>query len=70
VRRAEVATPVWNAHLEGLVLAEVELGVDDDRLGLPPTAVADVTGDDRHSEGALARLDGRGAGDLMATARR
>ncbi len=38
----------------GLILAEVELDADEDRLPLPPFADADVTDDDPYSGGALA----------------
>lgn len=57
---------VFHGHLEGLVLAEVELGADDDRLALPPAAVADVTDDNRYAGGALATLDAEGAAELVA----
>jgi CYTH domain-containing protein len=38
----------------GLILAEVELDADEDRLPVPPFADADVTDDDRYSGGSLA----------------
>jgi CYTH domain-containing protein len=37
-----------------LILAEVELGADDDYLPLPPFAQRDVTGDESYTGGALA----------------
>jgi CYTH domain-containing protein len=35
--------------LAGLVLTEAALGIDDERLAMPPGAMADVTDDDRFS---------------------
>jgi CYTH domain-containing protein len=58
---------IFHGCLEGLVLAEVELGVDEDRLAMPEGAVADVTDDNRYAGGALAALDARRAADLLAT---
>lgn len=49
-----LAIDQFEGHLAGLVLAEVELGVDEDRLPVPPFALADVTDDDRFSGGSLA----------------
>lgn len=49
-----LAVDVFLGRHEGLVLAEVELGVDDPFLPPPPSAVADVTHDDRFSGGSLA----------------
>ncbi len=45
---------VFHGHLDGLVLAEVELSADEPLLAQPPWAVADVTSDNRFSGGALA----------------
>jgi CYTH domain-containing protein len=47
---------VLHGDLEGLILAEIELQPDEDLLGPPGGAVADVTQDDRFSGGALAWL--------------
>lgn len=52
-----VAVDQFHGRLDGLVLAEVELDVDDDRMPLPPFALRDVTDDDRFSGGALAFAD-------------
>jgi CYTH domain-containing protein len=60
-----MAADDFHGPLGGLVLAEVELGPDDERLGMPPGAFADVTDDDRFSGGALASLGEQGAADLM-----
>ena len=60
-----MAADDFHGPLSGLVLAEVELGPDDERLGMPPGAFADVTDDDRFSGGALASLGEQGAADLM-----
>lgn len=49
-----VAIDRFVGRLDGLLLAEVELEVDDTLLPLPPWATGDVTGDDRFSGGALA----------------
>jgi len=61
-----IAVDEFSGPLSGLVLAEVELGPDEPRLGPPPRAVGDVTGEDRFSSGALAGLDARGTADLLA----
>jgi CYTH domain-containing protein len=60
-----LALDVFHGQLEGLVLAETELGAEEERLALLPTAVADVTDNDRYTGGALAALDARGADDLL-----
>ena len=60
-----MAADDFHGPLAGLVLAEVELGLDDERLPMPPGAIADVTDDDRFSGGALASLGERGAEDFM-----
>ncbi|MGH2353474.1 MAG: hypothetical protein ACRDJN_17865, partial [Chloroflexota bacterium] len=52
-----VAVDQLHGHLEGLVLAEVELAPGDRRLASPPFAARDVTNDDRFSGGALALTD-------------
>jgi CYTH domain-containing protein len=54
------AMDVFGSGLDGLVLAEIELGTEDSLLGLPSFAVADVTRDDRFSGGFLAYLGGAG----------
>ena len=43
------------ADSTGLVLAEVELRDDEDRLPMPDGVAADVTDDDRFSGAALSR---------------
>ena len=48
------AVDEFQDRLRGLVLAETELDVDEDRLPLPPFAITDVTREDRFSGGALA----------------
>jgi len=52
-----LAVDQFDGHLSGLVLAEAELGSDDQLLGLPDFAVRDVTSDDRFSGGALATAE-------------
>lgn len=44
----------FQGRLDGLVLAEAELGPEDDLHESPPFALADVTHDHRYSGGALA----------------
>jgi CYTH domain-containing protein len=51
--------------LDGLVLAELELALDDTALRPPPLAVADVTEDDRFSGGRLAILNPAEASVLL-----
>jgi len=67
-RRADRVLSVDEFHgrLTGLILAEIELEADDDLLGLPEGAIADVTHDDRFSGGSLASLDERCAEQLLA----
>jgi CYTH domain-containing protein len=60
-----MAADDFHGPLAGLVLAEVELGLDDERLAMPPGGIADVTDDDRFSGGALASLGEQGAQDFM-----
>jgi len=61
-----MAVDAFHGGLSGLVLAEVELCPDDERLGPPPVAVADVTENDRFSKGGtLAALDDRAAGAFV-----
>lgn len=50
--------------LEGLILAEVELGTEEGWIAPPPFVAVDVTFDDRYSGGALAALDSQGAAEL------
>ena len=57
---------VFDRPLEGLVLAEIELEPEDVLLGLLEGAVADVTGDDQFSGGALAWTTPEQVGQLVA----
>jgi CYTH domain-containing protein len=61
-----LSVDVFHGRLEGLVLAETELGPDEAPLGLPAGAVAEVTQDDRFSGGALAWLPAADARRLVA----
>jgi CYTH domain-containing protein len=54
-----------HGQLAGLVLAEVELGLEDERLARPPGSIADVTDDNRFSGGTLASLGEQAAADLI-----
>jgi CYTH domain-containing protein len=47
------------------VLTEVELGLEEERIGTPRTAIAEVTDDDRFSGGGLAALSVEGAETLL-----
>ncbi|CAN5840383.1 hypothetical protein BH24ACT3_BH24ACT3_12140 [soil metagenome] len=49
-----IAIDQFHGRLDGLLLAEVELGAADARLPWPSYTVRDVTNDDRFSGGALA----------------
>jgi CYTH domain-containing protein len=62
----KLSADAFHGVLEGLVLAEEELGEGVERLDPPPSAAADVTDDDRFSGGALAALRHDGAKVLMA----
>jgi CYTH domain-containing protein len=56
----------FRGSLDGLVLAELELALEDARHPLPPFAIAEVTEDDRFSGGRLAWLDDSEAAELLA----
>ena len=61
-----VAVDEFEGRHRGLVLAEVELGTDDDSLAKPAFAIRDVTHDDRYSGGALALASDRAIVSLIA----
>lgn len=61
-----LSADVFHDVLEGLILAEEELGEDAERLDNPPSAAADVTDDDRFSGSALAALSDHEAMALLA----
>jgi CYTH domain-containing protein len=68
--------PVWavdlfHGVLEGLVLAEVDLGDRPDTGPVEPPGgpAVEVTRDERFTGGALAQRDGSGLADLLAQAR-
>ena len=61
-----MAVDEFQGPLAGLVLAEVELGPDERRLGHPPLSVADVTDDDRFSGGTLSETTETELGLLLA----
>jgi CYTH domain-containing protein len=60
-----MAADDFHGPLSGLVLAEVELDLDDERLASPPGSIVEVTDDDRFSGGALAARSGQEAEDLL-----
>lgn len=64
----QVAVDAFRDRLEGLVLAETELAVHEDRLPLPAFAIRDVTDDDRFSGGSLAAADDAEVRALLAEA--
>jgi CYTH domain-containing protein len=61
----QVAVDVLHDRFEGLVLAEVELSVHEERLPMPAFAAADVTDDDRFSGGSLAAASGEELAALL-----
>ena len=61
-----LAVDQFAGHLDGLVLAEIELDEREDPLPLPPFAVAGVTDDDRFSGGRLAHLSASEEEALLA----
>lgn len=62
---ADLAVDRFQGHLDGLVLAETELGPDEGLHELPPFALADVTHDDRFSGGALAHASDQALETLL-----
>jgi CYTH domain-containing protein len=60
-----VAVDEFEGRLAGLVLAEVELALEDPRLPRPPFAVADVTDDERLAGGQLAEATPDEVGRLL-----
>ena len=61
-----VAVDLLHGRCEGLVLAETELSVHEERIPMPPFACCDVTDDNRFSGGWLADLLAEAAA-LVAT---
>ena len=57
----------FEGRLEGLILAEVELGEDEPLLPAHGLALADVTAEDRFSGGRLAHLTTEEAAALLAS---
>lgn len=51
---------VYDGHLTGLVVAEVELGSEDEKPELPSWVGKEVTGDRRYSNQALAEISREG----------
>jgi CYTH domain-containing protein len=50
----QVSIDEFHGRLRGLLMAEVELGIDDPRVPMPAFATRDVTNDNRFAGGALA----------------
>jgi CYTH domain-containing protein len=63
------AVDQFHGHLEGLVLAEVELTGDSGHLQLPAFAIREVTADDRYSGGRLASATPKEIVELIGPAR-
>lgn len=61
-----VAVDALHGRLEGLVLAETELGVHEERIPMPSFACCDVTDDDRFSGGRLASATDEELAALLA----
>jgi len=61
-----LSVDVFEGSLDGLILAEVELGEDDPLLPALGLAMVDVTGEDRFSGGRLAQLSTEEAADLLS----
>jgi hypothetical protein len=62
---ATLSVDHFRGSLHGLVLAELELPLEATSPKPPPSAIADVTEDDRFSGGHLALLNPTEAGDLL-----
>ena len=62
----DLSVDQFDGPLRGLVLAEIELTLEEPIPELPPLAVSDVTEDDRFSGGSLARMASPEVNDLMA----
>ena len=60
-----VAVDVLHDRFEGLVLAEAELAIHEERMPMPAFACADVTDDDRFSGGALAAAGAEEVAELL-----
>ncbi|MFP5576808.1 MAG: hypothetical protein ACLGIZ_01065 [Acidimicrobiia bacterium] len=65
-----VAVDVLHDRFQGLVLAETELTIHEERIPMPPFACCDVTDDDRYSGGWLATATDEALRGLLAEARR
>ena len=63
-----LAVDQFHGHLSGLLLAEVELGIDEARMPSPHFAALGVTNDDRFSGGALAFASDEALSDLLSEA--
>lgn len=61
-----VAVDVLHDRFEGLVLAETELGIREERMSMPPFACCDVTDDDRFAGGSLAAMADDELAELLA----
>lgn len=62
----QVAVDVLHDRFEGLILAETELGIREERMPMPPFACCDVTDDDRFAGGSLATMTDEALAELLA----
>lgn len=65
----QVSIDRFYGHLEGLVLAELELAANQEWRPSPLGALADVTTDDRFSDGTLALTSAADLASLLASFR-
>ena len=61
-----VAVDVLHDRFEGLILAETELGIREERIPKPPFACCDVTDDDRFAGGSLATMTDEALAEVLA----
>jgi CYTH domain-containing protein len=61
-----VAVDVFHDRFGGLILAETELGIREERMPMLPFACCDVTDDDRFAGGSLAATTDQALAELLA----
>ena len=62
----QLAVDVLHDRFEGLILAETELSIHEERVPMPSFACCDVTDDDRFAGGSLAAMTDEQLADLRA----
>lgn len=60
-----LAVDVLHERFDGLILAETELGIREERIPMPAFACCDVTDDDRFAGGSLATMGHEELADLL-----